>query len=395
MTQVLQIDEVQIKHCYDLFRYADDNTWLSCRSFFDDGDGVFEIQAVKVNNGDATIEAIIAAAMRAAQSPRATVFCPPIATFNNSHNAAEKDLANGLALSVECDQRPKAALHTLEALLGSATLVVESGGEWVDPETGEIQNKVHLHWRLSKPTRDTASHALLKKARTLATALVGGDASNKPIVHPIRWPGTWHRKSNPRLATIVSETSGEIELSEAVEMLGDALTARGIGLNDMAPKSDGAENGTGESRDTAALIAEIISGHDYHATLVALAMRYMLGGMSDAQIILTLRGIMESVPVNIRDLKDSSVQTGRWRSRFNDIPRAISTAREKIGKSGAGNHKDIDLKAWGADRYSGNPPPMEWLVEGTIPKAVPVKRLPPYRKTRRKARKPTIFRPIL
>ena len=29
--------------------------------------------------------------------------------------------------------------------------MVESGGEWINPETGEIEPKVHLHWRLKKP----------------------------------------------------------------------------------------------------------------------------------------------------------------------------------------------------------------------------------------------------
>ncbi len=106
MTDSPPIDEAQIRRFYEiLFRYADDNIWLSCRTFFDDGNGVFEIQAVKANNGDATIAAIIAAAQRAAQSPRATVFCPPLATFNNPQKADETSLANGLVLSVESERQ--------------------------------------------------------------------------------------------------------------------------------------------------------------------------------------------------------------------------------------------------------------------------------------------------
>ena len=53
---------------------------------------------------------------------------------------------------------------------------------------------------------------------TLATKLVGGDDTNKSIVHPIRWPGSWHRKRTPRLAKIVaSSDDNEIDLAEAVE----------------------------------------------------------------------------------------------------------------------------------------------------------------------------------
>ena len=36
------------------------------------------------------------------------------------------------------------------------------GGEWTDPETGEVFPKLHLHWRLSEPTREAADHAILK-----------------------------------------------------------------------------------------------------------------------------------------------------------------------------------------------------------------------------------------
>ena len=51
-----------------------------------------------------------------------------------------------------------------------------------------------------------------RRRATLATNLVGGDGTNKSIVHPIRWPGSWHRKNTPRLAKIVasSETTRSI-----------------------------------------------------------------------------------------------------------------------------------------------------------------------------------------
>ena len=60
----------------------------------------------------------------------------------------------------------------------------------------------------------------------LATKLVGGDDTNMSIVHPIRWPGSWHRKGTPRLAKIVaSSDDNEIDLNEAVERLRDASGA--------------------------------------------------------------------------------------------------------------------------------------------------------------------------
>jgi hypothetical protein len=366
MADVLQIDGEQIKRFHDcLFRYADDG-WISCRSFFDDSSGVFEIQAVKANNTESTVPAIIAAADRATQSSRATVFCPPVAIFSNTRSATETDIVNGLALSVECDQRPNEARRILEVILGQATLVIQSGGEWVNPETGEVEDKLHLHWRLTEPTRDNDSHAQLKKARTLATALVGGDVSNKPIVHPIRWPGTWHRKKTPRLATIVSETSGEIDLGEAVEALSEALAGSGVGLSDDIGKTKGEPSGgTGESRETSALISEIISGRDYHAPVTALAMRYLMGGMPDAQVVLTLRGVMDAVPTDIRDMKDGTIQTGRWQARYDDIPRAVSTARQKTVERPQ-EPKQSPLMS--AGDFLQPAPRRQWIVEKWIPK---------------------------
>jgi hypothetical protein len=76
--------------------------------------------------------------------------------FNNANKwqARELDLLRGLALSVECDKRAQAAREKLERLLGPATAVIASGGEWVDQETGEVLPKLHLHWRLQKPVED-------------------------------------------------------------------------------------------------------------------------------------------------------------------------------------------------------------------------------------------------
>src|SRR5262249_51233189 len=61
----------------------------------------------------------------------------------------------------------------------------------------------------------------LKDLRRLATILVGGDRSNIPINHPIRWAGSWHRKSTPRLCEIAStdHLDNEIDLDTALEIL--------------------------------------------------------------------------------------------------------------------------------------------------------------------------------
>jgi hypothetical protein len=182
-----------------------------------------------------------------AESP--VVFCPPIATFNG-WKASEDNLADGLAISVECDARPNIAREKLENLLGPATVIVASGGEWTDPETGEIQDRLHLHWRLAVPARTAEEHAALKLARRLAQMIVGADATGVPPVHPLRWPGSWHRKGLPRLARIVGgNPERETVLSEALMILRDE-----IGDIDDAEHSPGEPQAPIERLETAMFI---------------------------------------------------------------------------------------------------------------------------------------------
>ena len=333
----LAIDGQQLAAFLDATcRYAEAGTFLSARAFYDDKSEVYFTYGHRIgSNLPALVPALKDQAARCTRVVRPVVFCPPLATFNNADEATEDALANGLALSVECDRTPSAARAKLESLIGPATVVVASGGEWLDPETGEIQDKLHLHWRLSEPTRTVDEHRKLKRARTLAAALVGGDASNKPVVHPIRWPGSWHRKATPRLATILHLSDAELDLDDAIERLGEAVGAVPPGPDAKAGRASAASEDGGEARAMSDLVREVLTGGEYHAPLVSLAMRYLKAQMLDGQAVETLRGIMQAVPSAIRDLKDGAVQPGRWQSRYDDIPRAVSTARAKLGEPAA------------------------------------------------------------
>src|SRR5262249_28114065 len=147
-------------------------------------------------------------------------FCPPLAVFGSKERATEKELIVGPTLSVECDKEPERARLVLEQLLGPATVIVRSGGTWINPSTGIGQGKLHLHWRLMQPATTPEQLKRLKQARELATYIVGGDPSNTSIVHPIRWPGSWHRKAEPRLCEIeIANPDNEIWLDNAFTML--------------------------------------------------------------------------------------------------------------------------------------------------------------------------------
>lgn len=352
-----------------LFAYADPGGFVSLRGFLDNQRGPpAVIEAMEVGDDLAPVtDAAERIATRCARLPEPVVFSPPVATFSNARQAREADLANGLALSVELDANPAEGRRKLEAVLGPATVIVASGGEWTDPATGEVVPKLHAHWRLTEPTRTPLDHARLKAARILATQLAGGDPSNQPIVHPIRWPGSWHRKAAPRLARIVAEPGGEVDLTDALERLSEAVGgAQGASWSTdsgNAGKAAG-EAPRGEARDTAKLVRAILAAEDYHMPIAALAMRFLKAGMPDAQAVVTLRGIMDAVPESIRDVKNGTAEPGRWQSRYDDIPRAVSTARAKLGtaaREGAAEDDEWEdewpepLDFLGADDMTGPP----------------------------------------
>jgi hypothetical protein len=224
----LQADRAQLEAFFGtLFRYADDGTYISLRTFdqLDRSKPPVIIEAVKINgHAGNLIEQVYTVAQRSADHAAPTVFAPPIATFKDHRGAKGTDLANGLVLSIELDDAPSAARSRMEGLLGPATLVIASGSEWTNPVTGQAEPKMHLHWRLSEPTRDDADHATLRAARTAAALLVGGDPTGKPIVHPYRWPGSWNTKATPRMCSIVAHNqAAEIHLAEAMDTLQAAV----------------------------------------------------------------------------------------------------------------------------------------------------------------------------
>jgi hypothetical protein len=206
----------------ELFRYADSLAFISLRAFRDDVKDKPPLftEAVRIDD-PALVDRIEARAREAANSSHGHVFAPPVATFKTANGAKVEDLAEGVALSVECDRAPSAARGKLIDVLGKPTVTVASGGEWFNPTTKITEPKLHLHWRLTSPARSAAEHGRLREARELAAALTGADRSNISIVHPLRWPGSFHRKNpdKPRIAYILDSVDTEIELGSALGKL--------------------------------------------------------------------------------------------------------------------------------------------------------------------------------
>ena len=146
-----------------------------------------------------------------------TVYCPPVGTFlDPAASTGESNVAEAPALVVELDDRPEEMRGIAEAILGPATLVVRSGGV-----TPEGEDKLHLYWRLTRPARTEAERQVLKAARHALGTLCEADMTAVPLMHPMRWPGSWHTKGEPRLCEIIEQTENELGLDAAYAILNE------------------------------------------------------------------------------------------------------------------------------------------------------------------------------
>src|SRR5262245_57504239 len=236
-----------------LFRYADENAWINLRAFHDLKDGAppLFVEPIRIGATD-FIERVCDRIHEAAAHPEPHVFCPPLCAFTEPSGAATENLAEGVALSVECDNNPYAALKKLTGILGKPTAVVASGGTWKNPQSGRLEYKLHLHWRLAEPTCDPGDHARLYEARAVAAEIVGADKTAVALVHPLRWAGSWHRKTDmPRLVRLKTRPDSEIELGEALERLREVHAAT------AAPRRGNGHDRDEEGRELTAPLGEL------------------------------------------------------------------------------------------------------------------------------------------
>jgi hypothetical protein len=272
-----------------IFRHAKAG-FVSLRAFYEGEDKVFRVEPVPTSAANFykyLCDVAQDIARRAAPHPKAVVFCPPLATFSNKDKAGEEDIAEGLTLSVECDENPEAARAMLEPLLGPVTVAVRSGGIW--QSNGISYAKQHLHWRLSEPARSKEQLAKLKRAREIACHLVGADPTTAPVCHPLRWPGSWHRKAEPRPCEIIIDASNfdhEIDLDEVLTRLEPLAPATALGGNGAHVVQPGGEWGE--------LAGKIVRGETLHKSITRLAMKMVKGGTPEVMAVQILRGLLEA-----------------------------------------------------------------------------------------------------
>jgi RecA-family ATPase len=118
-------------------------------------------------------------------------------------------------------------------------------------------------------------------------------------------------------------------------------------------------DGDRPAADWGGMLGSIHAGTGLHDNIAALAMSLVKSGMDDGAAVNMLRGIVEATTAS---------HDPRWRDRYDDIPRAVATARAKIDadKAQAEAPKPftfIDVSKWTFD----NIPDREWAVPDRIP----------------------------
>jgi RecA-family ATPase len=141
-----------------------------------------------------------------------------------------------------------------------------------------------------------------------------------------------------------------------------ALFAGQFGYASKGARPDG---GTGELTgektrlDWGAGFARVYAGQELHDTITALAASFIAAGMSDAAAVEALRSLMTASQIE----KDA-----RWRARYDEIPRAVRSARGKFG-GGEGPAEPLPLPYINISNWDNEPVPMQrWTVLNRVPR---------------------------
>jgi hypothetical protein len=150
----------------------------------------------------------------------------------------------------------------------------------------------------------------------------------------------------------VSENEGKQFLADAVALL---VKEFGYRLPPVHPTETGKANGH-DPANWGGLVDNIVHGRDLHDSLRDLAGKLIASGMSAGAVVNFLRALMDS---------SNSPRDDRWQARYDDIPRAVSTAREKIGER-ARQASLPDRLLQSSAQFTGSFVPPDPLISGIL-----------------------------
>jgi hypothetical protein len=153
-------------------------------------------------------------------------------------------------------------------------------------------------------------------------------------IHPTTGkPYSWHGGEPGQIKwadlPYVTEAEARAFVGDAVQLL---VREHGFKVANARPKDRengnvGGWNCTGGPADWTLLSANIRDGRELHDSICAYAAKLIVSGMADGAAINLIRGMMEN---------STAPHDERWQERYEDIPRAVTTARQKCTSADGG-----------------------------------------------------------
>jgi len=155
--------------------------------------------------------------------------------------------------------------------------------------------------------------------------LIGGDLSGNNLVRYVRLPVGQNQKqraSGPWQHRLATWAPGHrLTLDDAAATFGIDLEDVRIELANPVTSASAIDVG-GEQEDRLRdSVANILAGKGLHESINRMAASLVSSGAHGGSVVNTLRALMEA---------SAAPRDGRWQDRYNDIPRAVSTAEEKF-----------------------------------------------------------------
>ena len=177
--------------------------------------------------------------------------------------------------------------------------------------------------------------------------------------------GTHPKTGNPyswfggEPTSIKHEELPNVSEEEAKQLVADAIALLvkdfGYRLPPVLLTETGKANGH-DPTNWGGLVDDIWQGRQLHNSLRDLAAKLIASGMGDGAVVNFLRALMGS---------SNAPRDDRWQARYDDIPRAISTAREKIGERAQQPSLPQRLLQSNA-RFTGSFVPPDPLISGIL-----------------------------
>lgn len=294
----------------------------------------------------------------------AAYFLPGTVTPGGTHKS---DVLSLPALVVDWDGGDiEGQLRAAEALIGPATVIVESGGVASDGA-----RKLHAHWRLAEPATGE-DVALACQVREALAVRFGGDRSFKQPAQVVRIGGSLHQKSGPVLSRVrVVRESAEYALADVCRALGVA----GNGASNVVPFSmdfNGSAPGASVERVlTQPILAEGKSGDVTRFQGAGSAIGHYVRLMRDP----VTRWTEEQARQAARDW-NAAINSPPWTDErvMHDFDRLLRTDEQDRGPMPAQRPTAGEwarFEDWTGEQFKGAPTPRKYLVDGVLPLGVP------------------------